>query len=150
MVHTMLLASNYIPVRGPEFQQIANFIHQGIRCDVVFGSPSSDCRGTGICKISGTNSLTILNQQKDCKRTQALMVENQGNQGITLLFLRPFLCTQLYRHHFRKGVLTMEEGCFLPAEIRGQMAIPYRQILPGTYQVVEEAGYFRIDLDCVV
>ena len=151
MVHTMLLASNYIPVRSLDLQQSSIFpTQEGIHCDVVFGSPSSDCRGTGICKISGTNSLLILHQKKACKRTQAVMVERADKQGISLIFFRSLLCSQLYRHHFWKGVLTMKEACILPQEIRDNLQIEFSQMLPGNYQVREESGYFRVDIDCIL
>jgi hypothetical protein len=81
----MLLASNSIPARGLR-PQLPNLLNQGIQCDVVFGSPSAECRGTGICKITGTNGFSILNQKKECKKTQAVLVERPDNQGITLIF----------------------------------------------------------------
>ena len=147
MVHTMLLAGNYIPVRKLELQS-STILHQGIQCDVVFGSPSADCRGTGICKISGTNSFSIPTQQKECKTTKAVLVERPDKQGVTLIFFRSLLCSQLYRHHFWKGILTLHEACSLPLELSSQLEMPYRQMLPATYSVVEEAGYFRVEIDC--
>lgn len=150
MVHTMLLASNHIPVRSLRLSQPANLFQQGMHCDVVFGSPSADCRGTGICKITGTNGFAPLNYKKECKETSAILVERPDSQGITLIFFRTQLCTKLYRHHFWKSVLSMKETCNLPVELQNKLQVPYQQMLPGNYAVVEESGYFRVDIDCAL
>lgn len=149
MVHTMLLAGNYIPARNLELQPLS-FPHQAIHCDVVFGSPSAECRGTGICKISGTNSISILEPKKDCRTTKAVLVECPDNQGITLIFFRSLLCSQLYRHHFWKGVLTLHESCPLPTELSSQLENAYKLLLPASYSVVEESGFFKVDIDCAL
>lgn len=148
MVHTMLLASNCIPVPSPRFPHISLCSDQGLHCDVVFGSPSADCRGTGICKITGTNGLTVLDQKKECRRTQAILVERPDHSGVSLIFFRSKLCVQLYRRHFWKGILKMDESCAIPAEMQANLRQPFQQILPGQYPVIEENGYFRVDLNC--
>lgn len=148
MVHTMLLASNCIPVRGPQAQNAISIDQQVLNCDVVFGSPSADCSGTGICKITGTNGFFISDQKKECQKTKAVLLERADKQGVTLVFFRPLLCTQLFRRHFWKGVLSMDEPCLLPAEIRDQLSTRFSRMLPGKYAVVETAGYFRVDIDC--
>jgi hypothetical protein len=148
MLHTMLLVSNSIPVHDVQFQQISTLYRQGIQCDVVFGSPSADCRGTGICKITGTNSFATMVQKKACQETSAIAVERTDGQGISLIFFRPLLCSQLYRRHFWKGILKMDEACPLPSQISDNMEQPFSQISAGRYQVVEENGYFRVDVDC--
>ncbi len=150
MVHTMLLAGNYIPICGPQLQTIPLQKNQSIQCDVVFGSPSAECRGTGICKITGTNGLTILNKKQECKSTQAFMVERADQQGVTFVFFRSLLCTQLYRHHFWKGFLTITEHCPLPEDLRNGFQTPFTKILPGKYAVEEVSGYLRVDIDCAV
>ena len=148
MVHTMLLASNCIPVRGPQIQNLFSLGQQGLHCDVVFGSPSADCSGTGICKITGTNGFFIHDQKKECQRTQAVLFQRADKKGLTLIFFRSLLCSKLFRHHFWKGVLKMDEPCMLPGEIRDQLETPFSKMLPGWYLVTEASGYFKVDIDC--
>ncbi len=118
-----------------------------MHCDVVFGSPSMDCNGTGICKITGTNSIRPLFLKKDCLLTKGQICAAPDGK-ISLFFFREFLCIHLYRQHFRKGVLTMKEACPLPKEISKSLNLKGKRLMPGNYAVVEMDGYFRVDLTC--
>jgi hypothetical protein len=144
----MLLASNCIPVRDKQIQTLFSLSQQAIHCDVVFGSPSADCRGTGICKITGTNGMFIQSTKKQCRETKAFLTERADKQGITLIFMRSMLCAQLFRHHFWKGILTMQEACELPVALQNQLCTPLIKLLPGKYNVVEASGFFSVDIDC--
>lgn len=114
-------------------------------CDVVFGSPSMDCNGTGICKISGTNALHSSASKNNCRATCCIAAANP-NGNLSLYFFRELLCTQLYRKHFRKGNFTVSEPCTIPSEVRKALGISARQIMPGEYAVVDTDGYLRVDL----
>jgi hypothetical protein len=116
-------------------------------CDVVFGSPSMDCNGTGICKITGTNSVRHLHLKKDCRLTLG-QIAALPNGGVSLFFFREFLCIQLYRQHFHKGVLEMKEPCRIPSDIAKALALNAKKLLPGKYAVNDCGGFFRVDFDC--
>lgn len=149
MVHVLLLSSNLIPARN---LRLSSFLKpqndSSLQCDVIFGSPSADCRGTGICKITGTNAFVPLFQKRECRATSAIATKREDSNGISLFFFRSQLCTQLYRRHFWKGILKLDEPCVIPDELRDTLHLNYQQILPGRYAVCEEDGYFRVDLDC--
>ncbi len=116
-------------------------------CDVVFGSPSLDCDGTGICRITGTNSFVQMNLKKDCRITFG-QISAAPNGKVSIFFFREFLCIHLYRQHFRKGVLTMKEQCPIPSGMSKALKIKGKRLLPGNYTVIEREGYFRVDVDC--
>ncbi len=118
-----------------------------MHCDVVFGSPSMDCNGTGICRITGTNSFRTLPKKKACQLTFG-QIAAAPDSKISLFFFREFLCIQLYRQHFRKGVLAMKEACPIPSEIAKGLNLFGKNLLPGNYAITECDGYFRVDLDC--
>lgn len=118
-----------------------------MHCDVVFGSPSMDCNGTGICKITGTNSIRPMHLKKSCQLTFG-QIAAAPNGKVSLFFFREFLCIQLYRQHFRKGVLTMKEQCPIPSDISKTLNVKAKNLLPGNYAVVECEGYYRVDIDC--
>ncbi|MBK6995193.1 MAG: hypothetical protein IPH31_09790 [Lewinellaceae bacterium] len=122
-------------------------IPKAIHCDIVFGSPNMNCLGTGICKITGANSFLSSTQKRACQRTFGQIAVGP-NGKVSLFFFREFLCIQLYRQHFRKGVLVMKEACPLPSIISKGLNITGNQLLPGNYAVVECDGYFRVDLNC--
>ncbi len=118
-----------------------------MHCDVVFGSPSMDCNGTGICKITGTNSSRPVQLKKNCQLTFG-QIAAAPNGKVSLFFFREYLCIHLYRQHFRRGVLKMKEACPIPSEISNGLNVKGKNLLPGNYAVVECDGYFRVDLDC--
>ena len=118
-----------------------------MRCEVVFGSPSMNCNGTGICKITGTNSVFAMQQKKDCQLTFG-QIAAAPNGKVSLFFFREMLCIKLYRQHFRKGMLEMKESCPLPADLSKALKLKGSTLLPGNYAVIETAEYFRVDVDC--
>lgn len=139
-----------IPVTPQKFPNTTPNLVKIIHCDVVFGSPSSDCRGTGICKISGTYERSRLPEaKKECRHTLGQAAVSPDGR-LSLFFFREFLCIRLYRQHFQKGVLNMQEACSIPGSISAGLSIEAKQILPGQYRILECDGYFRVDVDCAV
>ncbi|HRI59070.1 MAG TPA: hypothetical protein PK228_05095 [Saprospiraceae bacterium] len=121
---------------------------QLIRCDIVFGMPSQDCRGTGICKLS-SDVFQPDGLNKECRRTVAFASRTDGGQQLSLVFFRELLCINLYRHHFHKGVLEMTEPCPLPAELIADLGLEGDMLLPGRYLIQEYEGCYRVDISCV-
>ena len=146
-------ASSYVdgPALQPIYTQIipqkSPQILQKMYCDVVFGSPSMDCNGTGICKINSTSSRQALVLKKDCKHTSGVIASNPSGQ-VSLYFFRKLLCIHLYRQHFHKGVFVLHESCALPEEITKGLDIRGQKLLAGQYKVQVFDGYFRVDLEC--
>jgi hypothetical protein len=124
-----------------------NLDSQLIRCDVVFGIPSQDCRGTGICKIS-SDVLALRHSNADCRRTAAFVGRGRGSDKVVLVFLRELLCTNLFRRHFRKGVFEMPEACPIPAELGSKLRLSGHFLLPGRYAISEKSGCFCVEISC--
>jgi len=118
-----------------------------MRCDVVFGLPSMDCSGTGICKIEISSFNQPLQTSKRCQLTFGLVSAGPGGK-ISIYFFREFLCIRLYRQHFRKGVLSMKEACPISSEISKGLNFQGTKILTGKYALVECNGFFRVDMNC--
>lgn len=120
---------------------------QLIRCDIVFGMPSQDCRGTGICKLTSDVGAP-LNLKNDCRNTVAFAGRGgEGNQ-VVLIFFRELLCSHLYSRQFRKGFLEMAEPCLLSADFTETLGLSGNVLLPGRYVIVEQDGCFRIAVAC--
>lgn len=130
--------------RPMAFQSIGS---QLIRCDIVFGIPSQDCRGTGICKLT-SDVFEVANQNKDCRRTTAFASRTADGKKLCLVFFRELLCVNLFRHHFRKGVLQMKEPCPLPPALIADLGLAGNMLLPGNYQIQEHEGCYRVDISC--
>lgn len=126
------------------FQGISS---QLIRCDIVFGMPSQDCRGTGICKLASEYEAS-LQLKNDCRNTVAFAGRAGEGNRVTLVFFREMLCTQLYSRHFRKGMLELPESCPLPDSLVENLQLKGCSLLPGNYTVAEQEGCFRVDIAC--
>lgn len=118
-----------------------------LSCDVVFGSPSADCMGTGVCRISArTGARSQASQRKQsCRSTVALLFPIEGGNGLSLVLTRAFLCTQLYKNHLRTGVLTLESPCKLPKDIANVLELKFNELPVGQFPIYESAGFLRID-----
>jgi hypothetical protein len=119
-----------------------------MQCEVVFGAPSMNCNGTGICRITGTNSFHPLLQKKDCRFTLGY-VSKTACDKLSLFFFRELLCIHLFRQHFRKGVLVLDEACLLPEEISSELNFDKKYVQPGHYTIHFCDGYFRVEVDCI-
>lgn len=139
--------------RAP-FEQIASRFYrfqgidsQLIRCDIVFGMPSQDCRGTGICKLtSDIHCSTGL--KKNCRHTIAFACSTTGGRAVSLFFLRELLCVNLFRNQFRNGSFEMPEACLLTDGLAASLGLKGCTLLPGTYRIEVKGNCFRVDIDC--
>lgn len=129
------------------FNSFEDIDAQLIRCDIVFGMPSQDCRGTGICKIT-SDVFRSADQKKNCRHTIAFAGRTAGGNKISLFFLRELLCINLFRDQFRNGVFEMPEACALPEDMAAALNLQGSALMPGTYRIVEKDNCFRVDIDC--
>ena len=119
-----------------------------VHCEVVFGAPSMNCSGTGICRITGVNSIQPFLLKKDCSATFG-HASKTASDKLSLVFFRELLCIQLFRQHFHKGVLVLEEACPIPEELSSELNLDKKQVQPGKYTIHTCDGYYRVEVDCV-
>lgn len=118
---------------------------QAISCDVVFGSPSANCSGAGVCKISARHAIQSTSAPyRDCQSTLGVFTNSEGDQGLSLLLFREFLCVKILRKHLLSGMLRVEEPCRLPSALISFLHLQRPAILPGNYPIEEIDGAFRI------
>ena len=118
-----------------------------ISCDVVFGSPSADCMGTGVCRITArtVNSPPPIDRARSCRSTVGLLFPVESGNGVSLILTRALLCIQLYRTHVRHGILTLENPCPLPKDIILPLGLKINELSMGKYPIQEGEGFLRID-----
>lgn len=133
-----------VPSRPSVLQGIDS---QLIRCDIVFGMPSQDCRGTGICKLT-SDVAQPLNLKNDCRNSVAFAGRAGEGEQVMLVFFRELLCSHLYSRQFRKGILEMTEPCPVPLDLTETLGLKGNMLLPGSYAILEQDGCFRISITC--
>ena len=149
MLQTALLACDFIPARDCTIPDLPSNPNLFLHCDVIFGIPSDDCRGTGICKITGTHSRNISGNSKHCQHATGMLIKKGEDAALTLLFPRHNLCSKLYKTHFWKGESTVEESYSLSDDLCVELGISSGQIPAGKYTVKESAGLVLIELACI-
>jgi hypothetical protein len=119
-------------------------MHQ-LSCDVVFGSPSADCSGTGVCKISAFATMPAKEiEQAGCLHAPGVLIRAENGASVSLLFAREMLCVKLIRTQFRNGVFILNDAFVLPTEITVALCLKFNTLLPGRYPVEENGGFYRI------
>ncbi len=118
---------------------------KSLRCDVVFGSPSVGCRGTGICKLNAHNSARAVALKHNCRGAGGLLISSNEGEGVSLILPRELLCTHIVRNHLRHGVLQMDEPCKIPSNIVAALGLKITTLAPGNYPVENLHRYYRID-----
>ena len=122
-------------------------ITRHLSCDVVFGSPSADCMGTGVCRITARtgNSPAVAERTRSCKSTVGLLFPIEGGKGVSLILTRTLICIQLYRAHVRPGILTLDNPCPLPKDVILKLGLKINELSIGKYPIQEGDRFLRID-----
>jgi hypothetical protein len=122
-----------------------------LSCDVVFGSPSADCMGTGVCRISARTggSPSATDRKRSCKSTVGLLFPIEGGNGVSVILTRALLCSQLYKMHLRHGLLKIETAYPLPKSVTQILGLKIKELAIGEYPISEAEGFLRIDFKIV-
>lgn len=114
-----------------------------LQCEVMFGSPSSNCGGNGICKIVAAERQTAaVFERTNCHHTRAFITSS--GEGAALIFRRDWLCANLMRRYLRHGILEMPESCPLPAGIVMATGLKMNELPAGLHLVEDYDLYLRI------
>ena len=118
---------------------------KSLTCDVVFGSPSVGCRGTGICRLNANGVRRAFELKQTCRGTSALLMPLNGGQGVSMILPRAFLCVNILRSHLKNNLLHLSEPCHIPQNIAKALGLKIKSLPSGTYPVAQSDGFFRID-----
>lgn len=112
--------------------------------EVVFGSPKMDCRGTGICKLTGYAGSTETTYNSSCRKNPGFLIPYKNGKGIALVFRRELLCSKVLRTHFRKEQLVLKETFHLPKELIEKLHLNIKTLKSGTYPLQSIGGHYLI------
>lgn len=128
---------------GPENARPAPVL---LQCEVMFGSPSSNCDGNGICKIvarSGCAPNTY--HRTSCSHSQAMFASCDGGNGVSMLFRHDWLCAKLMKRHFRHGFLEMPEPCLIPPAFVLALGLHISELPAGLHLIENLGTHYRIN-----
>lgn len=117
-----------------------------LQCEVMFGSPSSNCDGNGICKIvarSGCAPNTY--SRTSCSHSQAVFASCDGGNAASMIFRRDWLCAKLMKRHFRHGFLEMPEPCPIPPAFVSALDLNISELPAGLHLIENFGTHYRIN-----
>lgn len=116
-----------------------------IRCEIIFGSPSMDCRGTGICKIISTEERS--GHAGACASFPAYIAARHDGNGLLIFFSKQQLSDAAFSRHFPENTLSMNEACPVPEFIQTGLETDISSISAGKYQLQSDGLYVFIAVD---
>jgi hypothetical protein len=146
MKRTAQLLSYGMEKRRHELTQTSKAVltEASMHCDVIFGSPTADCRGTGVCKITAYQGFASPLLSSHCKCAPAFIHARNDGKGIEMVLVRELVCTTLYRKHLRHGAVVLTESCKLPGFLVAGLGLQVHTLRPGVYPVKEHNGIITI------
>lgn len=110
--------------------------------DVVFGSPSANCNGLGVCKITTIGQSA--RQYGSCQSVGGLFSKTmQGD--LQVLIPKSKVCVTLFRKYFMKGKIELKKPCPIPQYLRQYLGHSKTELTPGCYPIHSEGQYFIIE-----
>jgi hypothetical protein len=125
----------------PDRSQVTSL---SLQCELMFGSPSSNCGGNGICKIIAKQPDNRPAFRTHCSRAKALFVTGQDSQTVSLVFRREWLCSNLMRHYFRHGIFEMPEPCPIPSQLVAASGTALSELPAGLHPIEDCGAYLLI------
>lgn len=111
-------------------------VRHSINVEVRFGTPSSDCRGLGICRVVPKARWQINDfGRSSCYRAMACL--SRRGSRLELHFIRRTMCAYSLGKYFRDQQFIMEETITLPAAVRKELKLPDGVLEKGVYPVEE-------------
>jgi len=111
-----------------------------VEMEVVFGTPSQNCSGTGICMLTGRlpKRHTIT-----CPHAPAIVHYPPGRELI-FRFRKSHLGDQILRQYFSSDTFVVEEAFRIPLQLVRSWRLPVRVVKPGDYLLEEYSQEWRL------
>lgn len=111
-----------------------------VEMEVVFGTPSKNCAGAGICLITNRS---IRWRAIPCPHTPAIIHYVPG-QELVFRFRKRHLSSESALAYFQQDQFLVEEAFRLPLRLVRQWSLPFQNILPGYYPLEEYKQEWRL------
>lgn len=113
-----------------------------IKAEIVFGSPSLGCKGSGVCKV--LPSTVSMDAWKCSHATAWLSITNC--KGVRMLFPKASMTDRQAKVYFRWHLFQVFEPVPMPGFIQKRLGMSAPLIIrPGIYQVCESDKFWAIN-----
>lgn len=135
----------FTPVFNPAQSVLTLALPMRVRSEVVFGTPSKNCSGNGICMLSQHRMDSRFSGP--CPKTQCWVRINPVRQAVYLEFDRHTLTEEMMQKHFASSHFSMEEDVRIPLSISKKWGISGRIVLQsGRYPILKQDGKITLVL----
>ncbi|HAD13289.1 MAG TPA: hypothetical protein DCF33_12730 [Saprospirales bacterium] len=111
-----------------------------MQADIVFGTPSEQCKGHGICMIMPEGAALQLH----CRSFQGLFIRESGDQ-FYLMMSRNQLPASVVDKFFSKPYFLMKEALVLPEFLASGLGLQQGCVIPtGRFKIVRSRQFFLI------
>lgn len=109
--------------------------------EVVFGTPSRNCSGTGICMIA---SRLPQGQDIPCPHAPAIIHCDPSGHELVFRFRKQRLTDRVVQEYFSSSYFLVEEAFSLPQRLIRMWGLPMSSIPPGRYSLEEYSREWRL------
>lgn len=114
-------------------------LHKEVEMEVVFGTPSKNCAGVGVCFIAERLPQTFVIA---CPHAPARIFCRQ--QELIFCFQRQHISGPAFTAFFGRALFEVEEAFRLPTHLRKMLDIATKWVPPGMYPVEYLANEWRL------
>ncbi|MCS6929732.1 MAG: hypothetical protein NZM43_09565 [Saprospiraceae bacterium] len=111
--------------------------------EVIFGTPSRNCEGSGICMVTGRfpNGYTV-----SCPHAPAIIYCEQEREELVVRFQKRHLTEAVLKRLTESEMFLVEEPFCIPRQLVQRWGLPNRYIPAGRYPVEVYSKEYRLYL----
>ncbi len=114
-----------------------------VHAEIIFGSPSANCQGQGICRVlSGTETTSC-----SCAKFPVRVSASTHSSGISFLFSKAVLPETIQALYFDNKVLIVREIFFISPLLASELGLATCRVKPGEYSIGDKGDTFEIRME---
>jgi hypothetical protein len=131
-----------LPPRGQATKGETRENIDALRSEVVFGTPSQNCAGSGVCFVSPYRPHSKL-RDFSCPRAEARLLTGTDNY-FSVCFRRADLSPSLIEKYFSEDFLWIDESFKIALTLSKRLGLRKNCVPAGRYPILETAAGWRI------
>ena len=121
-----------------------NAVRSRLKSEIVFGSLSTGCKGSGVCKVVPSDTMTT---EWKCPHATA-WISVTANEKLRFAFIKSAMPGQMIRRYFRWQLFQVFEPYAMPLYIEKKLKTNRKMaIAPGIYTVRETNDELIVDFN---